>query len=81
MSCAAFKIEKSINGGVDWTQIDMVPQGTTTYQATGIVSTQETRFRVRGYFGVNDSGYSDIAIQTCFCIPSPPSNLLLACGV
>ena len=81
MSCAAFKIEKSVNGGVDWAQIGTVPQGTTTYQATGIVSAQETQFRVRGYTGANNSDYSNIATRTCIQIPVALSDLTRTCGI
>src|SRR4030067_1931083 len=81
MSCAAFKREKSVKGGVDWAQRGTVPQGTTTYQATGIVSAQETQFRVRGYTGANNSDYSNIATRTCIQIPVALSDLTRTCGI
>lgn len=75
MSCAGFKVEKSVDGGATWVEIASLAQGTTSYAAPGIVNGQDTRFRVRGFLGSNYSGYSSIGILTCNWTPSSPMNI------
>ena len=81
MSYSPFKIEKSTDGGLNWSEVADIPQGTFTASISGIIDSQETKFRARAYYGAVYSGYSDIETQTCQWIPMAPTNLTLSCGI
>lgn len=64
-----FKIERSIDG-VNFTQVALVNQNTTTYADAPLVGSTTYYHRIRAYNADNDSPYSDTASATT--LPSPP---------
>jgi subtilase family protein/fibronectin type III domain protein len=54
-----FRLERSTDG-VDFRQISMLPQNTTSYSNGGLTSGVTYYFRIRSYEGPNNSAYSNV---------------------
>jgi hypothetical protein len=75
---AGFKIERSTNGGVSFTQIAVAPANYTTYANMNLAAGTAYTYRVRAYEGPNNSAYSNTAAATTQGAPAAPSNLTAA---
>lgn len=59
-----FKIERSTDGGVSWTQIATVGRNVKSYSNTGLSSATTYHYRVRAYGAGGNSSYSNTASAT-----------------
>jgi hypothetical protein len=55
-----FRVQRSSDGGVTWTQIAQVGANVTSYSDTSVVGGTTYRYRVYAYNAAGDSGYSNI---------------------
>jgi subtilisin family serine protease len=60
----SFRIERSTDGGVTWTQIVQMPANYTTWTQTGLTSGKTYLYRVRAYDGSVNGSYSNVATVT-----------------
>ncbi len=66
-----FKIERSLTGSGNWTQIATVGANTTTYPNTGLACSTTYYYRVQAYNASSSSSYSNTAsATTVICAPS-----------
>ena len=70
-----FRVERSADAGVNWTQAGSVGTNTVTWTNTGLSPQTAYVFRVRAYDGGATSPYSNVAAATTFPPPAAPSNL------
>ncbi len=71
-----FKIERKLTSAVNFTQIDTVAAGVTSYASTGLATTTSYTYRVRAYNAGGNSAYSNQASATTLIDPPPaPSGL------
>ncbi|MFH1228674.1 MAG: DUF2341 domain-containing protein [Planctomycetota bacterium] len=56
-----FKIERSFDGGLNWTELATRTPGTTSYADSGLKQSIIYYYRLRAYNGANYSGYSNEA--------------------
>lgn len=67
-----FVIESAAEGG-DWTELDVVAAGSTSYTSDGWTEAERRLFRVRAFSGEDASPYSGVAATAT--LPSPPDGL------
>lgn len=71
-----FKIERSLDGINDWTQIIATGANTIAYSNTGLTCNTTYYYRVRSYNAGGDSVYTDVAsAATGLCLPAAPTSL------
>ncbi|MBN1877401.1 MAG: fibronectin type III domain-containing protein [Anaerolineae bacterium] len=69
-----FKIERSPDGGSDWTQVGTVITDVTTYTDTGLTCETPYYYRVLAYNAAGDSAYSNVVnTTTATCPPTAPA--------
>ncbi len=67
-----FKVERSDDGGANYTQVGIVPTGVTSYDDAGLVAGAEYFYRVRAYSASNNSAYtSAVSARTVTTLPAP----------
>jgi fibronectin type 3 domain-containing protein len=72
----SFRVERSTNGGMTFTEIDQVAANTTSYSDTGLNSATTYHYRVRAHNAGGFSAYSNVANATTLEGPPPaPTNL------
>lgn len=76
----SFKIYKSTDG-TNFSYINSVFAGVTTYTATEITNLQNYWFRVTAYNTAGESAYTQFGPLNCNWVPTPPSNLNSICSV
>jgi subtilisin family serine protease len=70
-----FKVERSADDGISWTQVALLGVNASTYTATSLAPATRYSFRVRAYQGAVNGDYSAIAVATTMDPPSPPANV------
>jgi N-acetylmuramoyl-L-alanine amidase len=70
---SGFKIERSLSGSSDWSQITTVGPNVTSHTNSGLSTETQYFYRVRAYNGEGNSGYSNISSATTNS-PPPPSG-------
>jgi subtilisin family serine protease/fibronectin type 3 domain-containing protein len=70
-----FKLERSSDGGVTWTQFATAGANATTATANSLAPSTLYSFRVRAYQGSANGDYSEIVSATTLAPPSAPANL------
>lgn len=77
-----FKIERSLDGSTGWSQVGSVSANIVTFTDTNLTAQQPYYYRVYGFNGGGNSGYSNVyGINTA--IPNNPSHVTLTatmCG-
>jgi hypothetical protein len=71
----SFRIERSDDGGANYTEIDTVGANITHYSATGLTSNFLYYFRVRAHNDSGDSDFSNVTNAQTFAAIATPTNL------
>ncbi|HMT10670.1 MAG TPA: fibronectin type III domain-containing protein, partial [Ignavibacteria bacterium] len=75
-----FKIERSTNGGINWTLKDSVPSASLNYTDSGLTMNTIYHYRIFSYNSQGISGYSNIAFDTTLNL-TPVTNINSAARV
>ncbi len=76
-----FKIERKLTSGINFTQIDTVAAGVTSYASTGLTATTSYTYRVRAYNAGGPSAFSNQASDTTLIDPPVAPSGLTATAV
>lgn len=72
-----FKVERSDDSGVTWTQIATTFADERSYKDYGVVTGTTYSYRVRAYNAIGNSAYSNTISLSPLSVPEAPSNLVV----
>ena len=75
-----FKIERSLDGGATWTEIDTVGADEVSYSNTGLTANTEYCYRVRAYNTGGDTPSNEVCATTDSNVPVEPTLVFPANG-
>ncbi len=71
-----FKIERSADGGANWSQVGTVGANVVTWTNSNLGASVTYQYRLRAYDGSINSGYSSVVSATTLPPPAAPTNLV-----